>query len=262
MEGRTVVAVEYYQGILGQTQFNHLGLDATDQFIHVFHHIVKKPPILLVAVFTPLRAIRGRLKRAMGQCHGVVDEKGLVPVALHKMVQVIHKQIGPIFSLRILQVFSIVIYARIGKPASLVLCVLGMPKKKFLETRFLDPLSQAPPLRHETGRIIALQLPFAHYAGAVSSLGHPVAEGFFFGFQNPKGMPVSPIVFPRHQGHPRRGAERKGMGIGKAHPVLCQSIQNRGFVGYTSIATERFRAQVVGHDQDDIWLGSYIGRRG
>ena len=63
---------------------------------------------------------------------------------------------------------------------------------------------------------------------------------------------VSKVVLSGHDLHTRRGANRCRIAVGKPYPLFCHLVDVGRFIVFTAVATERFPAHVVSHNQNDI----------
>jgi len=107
----------------------------------------------------------------------------------------------------------------------------------------------------EVGRIVGLELPFARDASAIPCIFHQMTEGAFLRIQNAKVGPVPVVVLACHDLHTSGGAERLGVGMGETQSVGCQLIDVWGLVRFTSVASDSFDPNIIGHDKNDVGFG-------
>ena len=61
------------------------------------------------------------------------------------------------------------------------------------------------------------------------------------------------IIDSGHDLNARRRADRLGIAVGEADPVLSHAVEVWGAIGLTAIGSDAFEAHVVSHNEDDVW---------
>ena len=100
--------------------------------------------------------------------------------------------------------------------------------------------------------VVPPELPLAGDVGAIPGILQDVGEGeLVFGQDSPLGV-VTSVVATGHQLHPRRRAQRHGVGVGEAQTRLSKAIEAGGVVRGSAVRAQGLVAEVVDKDQDDV----------
>jgi hypothetical protein len=137
----------------------------------------------------------------MRQSHRIVNEKRLVAVAAHEVVDVFSVEVGAVVPAGVFDERTVVENYRVRVARALVLGMLCMPQEVIVEPGVFGEHTFASPLGFEVGRVIAVELPFARDAGLVSGIAHHVTERDFAWWQYAERLPVSKVVLARHELH-------------------------------------------------------------
>ena len=101
---------------------------------------------------------------------------------------------------------------------------------------------------------VAAELPLAGDGGGVAGFLEQVAER---GGLRLHAAELDVVAGVRHAGHEAdAGGRAEGLNVAafEAHAGGGEGVEVGRFVGLAAVGAERFVAEVVGHDEDDVWL--------
>ena len=241
------------------------GGQSADQLVHVGDHIREIAQVLLVSVsgILPFLGVRRGNHGPVGEGHRVINEHGLLPVALHEVQNEVDRYVRPVFVFALGYELFVLIISRACVAGALVLCVPGMEKAMLVEARLghFHPFAPSESGIGKVWRVVGLELPLPRDASLVAGVLHHVTESSFPRIENPEIGPVAVVVSTRHDLHPGRRAERLRVGMGKAKAFLGQLIDVRGMVGGSPVATEAINPYVVRHDEENVGLAPLRGKQ-
>ncbi len=213
--------------------------------------------VLLVEIVSELAfcsflQIRRVDKRRVNQSHREVDEEWLVLLAIdeieHKVAVVIRPEI---FSVAIRH-FTVSINLRTVVATRLLSFVKPGPHAVFVEPVF-DRLVRA--------FIELAKLPLSGDRSGVASVAEIMREGsdlrykadtFTLSYQGTIAGPVG--IQAAHDHHTCRSAKRRCIRVLEANALGGHPVQMRSRVDRAAVAGQAFGSDIVGHDDDHIWL--------
>ena len=98
------------------------------------------------------------------------------------------------------------------------------------------------------------ELPLTCDGGFVACGFEKVGEGFFFGVEVAEVSVVSEVILPGHDLDAGGRADRSGVAVIETDTVFSESVEMWCFVILSTVAGEALPRDVVGHDEDDVWL--------
>ena len=117
-----------------------------------------------------------------------------------------------------------------------------LSKERFVPTELRNHLTRAS------------HLPFSDDCSRISCILSQMCECSFIVIHISEADIIAVAVHSGHHLHAARAAKRKGIHIGIHNTLLCQSIDIRGFILRSTVASEAFCPDVVGKEEYDIRL--------
>ena len=197
----------------------------------------------------------------MHECHRVIEAHGFLFVVTHEVDQVIGINIGA-------KLASICPTSISGRVDVSVLIAFTAHRVARLETRPHCPVIEPVLLHGLRFDPEVIDLPLACRACGVAKFFHQASKGGVFllfpvkvGHSPARNVPVtheavSPWVFAGQKGHARRGACRHGVGIVKLHSTGGERVNVRGRDILCTVGADPILAQVIHHNEEDVWFGA------
>ncbi len=258
--GGPVVGGEDGDGVFGEAEVVNGLEEATDKNIGVFDHGD------LAWVFAGCFRFSGCVdKGTVGEDHGEVEEKGFFLIALHEVdeeagvdIGTEHTGMGSGFAV------GVDVWIPVALCAGGDACFVSGPHTPFVEAV----------LFHEIGLDAkVVDLPFARGGSGVAGLLEEPGKGkVVFGIEMAPGSPARnvPVVDPAVVEGIATGEERDARGCALGHGVDVvageagggEFVDGGGLDSFGAIRTDPFLAEVIDHDEDDVWLGCGSGAGG
>lgn len=259
-----VVRVKEYECVFTKSELIQSGDQSSHQFVHVGDHVGEEFDLFGAAQLRvlPFGGVGGGHHRPVRQSHRKIEEHRILSMAFHEIEEKINRAVGSVFPFFFRDQGTIAKISGVGVAGTFVFGVPGMKQAVFVESCLVD-LHAGTPTKvgvGEVGRVVGLQLPLSRDTGPIARFLHQVPESLFPGGEDAEIAPVTVVVFPGHNLHPRRSAKGLGVGVSEAHPIGCKSVDVGCGVGTSAIASEAIDSNVIRHDQQDV--GSFrFGRK-
>ena len=181
----------------------------------------------------------------MGQSHGVIGKERFLVLGtfLHEFTQEIHIQFRAVLALGVRTQTAVLVDHRL------------------MEARTLVPAKYTPLIKTHPGRLLSIlfhqtQLPLAGNGCSVTCSFEYLCHCIFFlqlGERTPTGLQPERIL-AGHQANSCGMTYRHAEAVVKPHATLGQRVDVRCLPALATISTNRFAADVISHDQYNVWL--------
>ena len=210
----------------------------------------------VVSTGTIADIVRSRNEGIVNEDGGIIDEEGLVLIAVDEVTNEVRHDIGSVFFMVIFLGEELPVllerWTPESFPSSFASLLCGhLPEAVFIEARF----NRARGILTSLGFVIEpVELPLARDGRFVACVFQKMPEGLLLRIEVTEVSVVPEVVLPGHNLNPGSRADGRGVTMIEANAFGSEGVDVRRFVIFGTIAAETFPAHIVRHDEDDVGL--------